>query len=68
MKTDKYTNMIGAIEADFTLARDNLFDMSILSRHIQNGNKRILHDIDLLEELYWGLRYGTIEIHIVDEQ
>lgn len=67
--TDKYANMISAFQCDFSLARDDKdnFRLMDLSVQIQNNNETIMRDIDLLEELEIGLRYGKLKIIEVEE-
>lgn len=62
--TKKYENMIQAFECDFNLPFNyndfTLFDD--LKRLIQNKNKRLVKDIELLQELSFGIRYGNLKI------
>ena len=68
MKTDKFNRMIESFECDFTLARDSKeYSLSILQSQIDKGDKKLLADIELLEELSYLLRYGKAEIHLVEE-
>ena len=68
MKTEKFNRMIEAFECDFALARDDKScSLSMLQSKISNGDKALLKDIELLEELSWLLRNGKAEIHLVEE-
>ena len=62
--TKKYENMIEAFECDFNLPFNyNDFTMfDDLKRLIQNKNKRLVKDIELLQELSFGIRYGNLKI------
>ena len=62
--TKKYENMIEAFECDFNLPFNyNDFTMfDDLKRLIQNKNKRLVKDIELLQELAFGIRYGNLKI------
>lgn len=68
--TNKYNNMISALQYDFTCARDRVDDLqlSALDAAIINKDdprhKRINKDIDLLEELEFLLRYGKAKIMV----
>lgn len=68
MKTDKYNNMLQSFAADFTMARDGEYSVAYLDAQITSGNERLLRDIELLSDLEFGLRYGLVEIHVVDKQ
>lgn len=67
MKTDKFNNMIEAFECDFKLAVQGDRTLSELDKRIKEGNLKLLHDIDLLQELSYLLRHGGAEIHLVEE-
>ena len=62
--TKRYENMIEAFECDFNLPFNyNDFTMfDDLKRLIQNKNKRLVKDIELLQELSFGIRYGNLKI------
>ena len=62
--TKRYENMIEAFECDFNLPFNyNDFTMfDDLKRLIQNKNKRLVKDIELLQELAFGIRYGNLKI------
>ena len=62
--TKRYENMIQAFECDFNLPFNyNDFTMfDDLKRLIQNKNKRLVKDIELLQELAFGIRYGNLKI------
>lgn len=62
--TKKYENMIQAFECDFNLPFNyNDFTMfDDLQRLIQNKNERLVKDIELLQELSFGIRYGNLKI------
>lgn len=59
---DKFNNMISAFQCDFSLARDGYGKLSMLDKLIEENNPSLLHDIELLEELEIGLRYGILAI------
>lgn len=63
-QTKKYAGMIEAFECDFSLAKnpENGHGMDDLQVKIEQGDGRILSDIELLEELSYGIRHGTIKI------
>ena len=68
MKTDKFTDMIEAFECDFVMARDGKEEqLPQLQELLKKGDQRLLHDIDLLEELSWLLRNGRAEIILKEE-
>lgn len=62
--TKKYENMIQAFECDFNLPFNyNDFTMfDDLRRLIQNKNERLVKDIELLQELSFGIRHGNLKI------
>ena len=62
--TKRYENMIEAFECDFNLPFNyNDFTMfDDLKRLIKNKNKRLVKDIELLQELSFGIRYGNLKI------
>ena len=62
--TKKYENMIQAFEGDFNLSfKYNDFTMfDGLKRLLQNKNKRLVKDIELLQELSFGIRHGNLKI------
>ena len=61
--TQKYINMIQAFECDFRLVIDETLEHNI-SKLLRNKklNKKLLKDIELLEELSFDLRNEKIEI------
>lgn len=61
--TKKYLNMIQAFECDFRLEIDEPLEHNI-SKLLRNKklNKKLLKDIELLEELSFNLRHEKIEI------
>lgn len=68
--TNKYKNMIEAFECDFGVATDHN-DFRILRGLpglIKNRDERIMKDIELLEELSFGLRHGYLKIYDVREE
>ena len=67
MTTDKYNNMISAFQCDFSLAKDGYSNLGLLDKMIEEKNPSILQDIELLEELEIGLRYGRLKIIEVEE-
>ena len=62
--TYKYENMIQSFECDFNLPLNygdfTMFDD--LRRLIENKNVRLCKDIELLQELSFGIRYGNLKI------
>ncbi len=70
MKTTKYNHMISAFQCDFSLAKegDGYRRLADLDDLIEKKDSKLLHDIELLEELEWMLRSGKAEIHIVDDK
>ena len=62
--TKKYENMIEAFECDFNLPfnYDDFTMFDDLKRLIRNKNKRLVKDIELLQELSFGIRYGNLKI------
>jgi len=67
IKTEKYNNMITAFRRDFTEAKEDKNKLDKLNWLIKVGNKRIMRNIELLEELEYGLRHGTLQIMKVKE-
>lgn len=62
--TKKYENMIHAFECDFSIAF-NYGDYKIfddLKSLYESGNKRLLEDTKLLQELCFNLRHGKIKL------
>ena len=70
MIIDKYNNMISAFQCDFSLARDGYKKLSTLDYELNNTmiNERLIKDIELLEELEIGLRYGRLKIIEVEDE
>ncbi len=64
MKTIKFNEMISAFCCDFVLSKYNKVKLSELDNMVNAGDKRLLEDIKLLEELDFLLRTGKAEIHI----
>lgn len=63
--TSKYLDMIDSFECDFVLAGDVScdFDLSELQEQIyNNSNLKLIHDIELLQELSFNLRHGVVKI------
>lgn len=58
----KYNNAIESFSADFQLALMGEHKLNELNSMIRNKNERLLHDIDLLDELDYGIRYGRLAI------
>ena len=69
MVTDKYANMISAFQCDFSLAKEGYFKLSQLDYTLKSPTlaEELIKDIELLEELEMGLRYGRLEIVEVEE-
>lgn len=65
--TNLYRNMIESFECDFLLARDNNKNLNEIQELIDNRNTKIINDIDLLEKLSYGIRYGRLKIIEVKE-
>lgn len=63
-QTQKYAGMIEAIECDFSLAAspEKKYGLDELQLKIEQGDGRLLSDIELLQELSYGIRHGTIKI------
>lgn len=68
MTTDKYMNMISAFQCDLTLARDGYSNLKLLDSLIEENNPSLINDINLLEELELGLRYGKLAIIEVEDE
>ena len=62
----KYNGAIESFSADFQLALMGEHKLNELNSMIKNKNERLLHDIDLLYELDYGIRYGKLAIVEVD--
>lgn len=60
--TEKYQNMIEAFSADFQIAIDDTSKLEDLANQIEHKAKRLMQDIDLLDELEYGIRYGKLII------
>lgn len=68
--TKEYENMIHAFECDFNIAF-NYGDYSIfddLKNLYESKNKRLLNDTEKLQELCFGLRYGTLRIYKINKK
>ena len=65
--TKKYINMIEAFECDFVLAKDGKERLTSLQQHIEDRDKDLLEDINLLEELSFNLRHGRAKIYEMEE-
>lgn len=63
-QTKKYADMIESFECDFSLAaeRNGKHGLDDLQVKIEQGNKRMLADIKLLQELSYGVRHGILRI------
>lgn len=63
-QTKKYAGMIEALECDFNLALDaeSGHGLDELQLKIEQGDGRLLSDIELLQELSYGIRHGSIKI------
>lgn len=65
--TEKFKDMINAFESDYNLAfyyeDTTIFDD--LKRLIENKNSRLNKDIQLLQDLSFGIRYGILKIYKV---
>lgn len=63
--TNEYKNMINAFESDFNLAfyYNDITIFDDLKRLIENENPRLNKDIELLQDLSFGIRYGLIKIY-----
>ena len=65
--TEKFKDMINAFESDFNLAfyyKDTII-FDDLKRLIENKNSRLNKDIQLLQDLSFGIRYGILKIYKV---
>lgn len=62
--TDKYLNMIEAFECDFSIAKNyNKYEkINSLRQLIEDQDKDLLKDIELLEELSFNLRHGILKL------
>lgn len=58
--TEKYTNMLQSFECDFSLL-DIKQKSKVITKKFQ-VDERLKKDIELLQELSFGLRYGRIKI------
>lgn len=68
--TNKYKDMIEAFECDFSLPY-NSNDFSLfndLADLIKHKSEVLCKDIELLEELSFGLRHGTLKIYEIGEE
>lgn len=63
--TNKYVNMIEAFECDFVLAKEKRRNLDHLQQNIEDKEEGLLKDIELLEELSYGLRHGFLKIYDV---
>lgn len=61
-ETSKYMNMLAAFACDFNLAVDGTYTLDGLQEKIDNEDKNVIADIDLLNELERRLRMGQIKI------
>lgn len=63
-QTAKYAGMIESFECDFNLAADPEAGRGLdeLQLKIEQGDGRIISDIELLQELSYGIRHGSIKI------
>lgn len=63
-KTQKYAAMLEALECDFSLAADpeNGHGLDELQLKIEQGDERMLKDIELLKELSFRIRKGLVRI------
>lgn len=63
-QTKKYAGMIEALECDFNLALDaeSGHGLDELQLKIEQRDGRLLSDIELLQELSYGIRHGSIKI------
>lgn len=66
--TNKFQDMVSAFQCDFSLAKEGTHSISELDPKIKTGDPRIMKDIDLLEELECGIRYGKLKIVEVSEE
>ena len=62
--TDKFKDMIESFECDFSLAISNpeKFNLKQIQKDLDNKDKTLLKDIDLLQELSFMLRHGLAQI------
>jgi len=63
-QTEKYAGMIEALECDFNLAMDPESGCGLdeLQLKIEQGDRRLLFDLALLQELSYGLRHSAVKI------
>lgn len=69
--TNEYKNMIESFECDFLLVKEGAYSLSQLEDALKEENVgfniRLVKDIELLEKLSYGLRYGKLKIVEVEE-
>lgn len=65
--TNKYINMIEAFECDFVLAKDGKERLTSLQQNIENKDKDLLEDINLLQVLSFNLRHNRAKIYELEE-
>lgn len=61
-ETQKYYNMIRMFASDFSLAKDDAYDLCNLQDLLKCKDTGLLEDMDLLFELESGLSKGTLKI------
>lgn len=68
-KTKRYYNMLDAFRADNSCKKERFDEYSEKERKLfQEKNKRLMYDIDLLEELEFNLRHNFIKIVEIDRE
>lgn len=61
-ETQKYYDMIRMFASDFSLAKDNAYDLCNLQDLLNCKDRGLLEDMDLLFELESGLSKGALKI------
>lgn len=65
--TKTYQNMIESFECDFSLAIEDIDNLTELQEKLDSQDKKLMKDIELLQRLSYGLRNGKIMIIEEDE-
>lgn len=69
-RTGKYAGMIESFECDFSIAAepDTEHGLDELQVKIEQNDNKLLSDIELLKELSYGIRHGTLRITELQEK
>lgn len=65
--TSKYEDMIDSFDCDFQLAKEGIFTLNTIQNLISVDNKRLLKDIELLNELNFMIRHKQAKIVLVGD-